>query len=66
MLIPAEFDFAFLSTDHPSLHSGGAGLFTTPNEYMKLLVPLINQGVGSTGARILKPGTVELMYDLFT
>lgn len=49
------------------MHSGGAGLFTTPGEFLKLLVPLLNQGVGGNGARILKPETVKMMSapDLF-
>jgi len=42
--------------------SGGAGIITTPSDYMKLLNALANKGTGLTGVRILKPESVKLMY----
>lgn len=41
--------------------SGGAGIITTPSDYMKLLVALADNGMGLTKERILKPESIDLM-----
>lgn len=41
--------------------SGGAGIITTADDYIKFLSALANFGEGMNGARILAPGTVDLM-----
>lgn len=41
--------------------SGGAGLFTTVNDQMRLLGALANGGISSDGYRLLKPETIETM-----
>lgn len=41
--------------------SGGAGIITTPTDYMKLLVALADNGMGLTKERILKPESIDLM-----
>ncbi len=41
--------------------SGGAGIVTTVDDYVKFAVALANYGLGLTGERILSPATVELM-----
>ena len=41
--------------------SGGAGIITTANDYIKLAAALANYGLGLTGERILAKGTVDLM-----
>jgi CubicO group peptidase (beta-lactamase class C family) len=44
--------------------SGGAGGFATPRDYAQVLAALLNDGEHSkTGARILNPETVELMFE---
>lgn len=44
-------------------HSGGAGCFAKPNEYVQVLATLLNDGKSpKTGAQILKPETVEEMW----
>ena len=40
---------------------GGAGICTTVDDCSRLLAALANDGVGSTGKRILKPETIRLM-----
>ncbi|KAJ4358496.1 GPI transamidase component [Didymosphaeria variabile] len=45
-------------------HSGGGGLFAKPKEYLKVLTALLNDGVSpTTGNRILKKETVDLMWE---
>lgn len=45
------------------LNSAGAGLFAEPKEYTKIIATLLNDGASPlTGARILKPATVEEMF----
>lgn len=41
--------------------SGGAGIISTPDDYIRFLSALANFGVGMNGARILAPGTVDLI-----
>ena len=41
--------------------SGGAGIITKVNSYVKLASALANNGVGPNGARILKSDTIKLM-----
>lgn len=44
-------------------HSGGAGLFSKPDEYVKILSTILNDGISPiTGAQILKKETVESMF----
>ena len=45
-------------------HSAGAGLFAKPKEFLKVLTALLNGGVSpTTGQRILKEETVNLMWE---
>jgi len=45
-------------------NSAGAGLFARPNEYIKVLAVLLNDGKSpTTGAQILKPETVKMMFE---
>ncbi len=41
--------------------SGGAGIITTANDYIKFIAALSNKGLGVNGERILSSKTVELM-----
>ena len=41
--------------------SGGAGVFTTVDDYVKFAYALTNYGVGANGARILSKATINLM-----
>ncbi|MBD2846594.1 beta-lactamase family protein [Paenibacillus sp. IB182496] len=41
--------------------SGGAGLLSTVDDYIRFLHALTNRGTGANGARILSPAAVELM-----
>lgn len=41
--------------------SGGAGIISTADDYVKLAAALANCGMGINGERILSPGTVELL-----
>lgn len=45
----------------PEYDSGGAGITTTMDDYVKLMAALAGKGTGLTGERILSPKTVELM-----
>lgn len=53
-------------TDHEKkhvFHSGGAGAFAKPAEYVQVLATLLNDGKSpKTGAQILKKETVEAMF----
>lgn len=45
------------------LHSGGAGCFARPSEYVKVLAMLLNNGVSPiTKKKVLEPSTVEEMF----
>lgn len=45
-------------------HSGGAGLFSQPKEYVKVMLALLNDGASpTTGQRVLKPETVKMMWE---
>lgn len=46
---------------YPVYESGGAGLTTTVDDYVKLMAALSCGGVGENGNRILSANTVELM-----
>ena len=54
-------------TDHEKkhiFHSGGAGAFAKPAEYVQVLAALLNDGKSpKTGAQILKPETVNAMWE---
>lgn len=41
--------------------SGGAGIITTVDDYIKFISALANDGVGATGEKILSSHTIELM-----
>lgn len=41
--------------------SGGAGVYSTVNDYITFAYALANGGVGANGVRIMKPEAVELM-----
>lgn len=44
--------------------SGGAGLFAKPKEYIKILAAILNEGTSpTTGKQILKPETIELLWE---
>lgn len=45
----------------PEFDSGGAGIITSADDYIKLASALANLGVGPNGARILSSASVELM-----
>ncbi|KAI8937732.1 hypothetical protein NX059_005432 [Plenodomus lindquistii] len=46
------------------MHSGGAGLFAKPKEYVKILAALLNDGTSpTTGERILQKETVDLLWE---
>jgi hypothetical protein len=46
------------------LHSGGAGLFAKPKEYVKILAALLNNGTSpTTNNRLLKKESVDLMWE---
>lgn len=45
-------------------NSGGAGCYAKPSEYVQVLAALLNDGKSpKTGAQILKPETVETMWE---
>ena len=54
-------------TDHEKkhiFHSGGAGAYAKPSEYCQVLAALLNDGKSpKTGAQILKPETVKMMWE---
>ncbi len=56
-LIPTENPYA-LSLDYDS---GGAGLFSSVDDYIKLVTALACDGVGQNGTRILSPETIAMM-----
>jgi len=43
-------------------YSGGGGLFSTPNDYLKFIHCILNEGAYENG-RILSPETVQLLFD---
>ena len=45
----------------PEFDSGGAGITTTPDDYVKLIAALAGGGLGLTGERILSSNTVDLL-----
>ena len=45
----------------PDYDSGGAGLFASVDEYIKIVAAIANGGVTRDGYRILRPETIELM-----
>jgi CubicO group peptidase (beta-lactamase class C family) len=55
---PKEGNDYIFGTDY---ESGGAGLISTVNDYMRFADALCNFGVGATGARILSESAVRLM-----
>lgn len=55
-----HLDIPFAGTPAPAFESGGAGLFSTIDDYSKFATMLL-QGGNYQGVRILKPGTVQFM-----
>ena len=45
----------------PAFESGGSGVITSANDYIKLADALSCGGIGATGERILSKGTIDLM-----
>lgn len=45
----------------PAYESGGAGLYSSVEDYSRFADAMANGGVGQTGARILKAETIDLM-----
>lgn len=45
----------------PEYESGGAGLFSTVDEYMKIISAIANGGTSADGVFIMKPETVKMM-----
>jgi methyl acetate hydrolase len=51
---------AFANQENPEVFGGGGYLYSTMNDYSKLLAALLNKGTSiETGATILKPETVQ-------
>lgn len=50
----------FSNAQDPEFESGGAGLYSTTNDYLKFLRMVLNRGWGN-GTQILRPETVALM-----
>ncbi|KAF2007322.1 beta-lactamase/transpeptidase-like protein [Amniculicola lignicola CBS 123094] len=45
-------------------HSGGAGLFSKPKEYIKIMATLLNAGKSpQTSHQLLQPSTIDLMWE---
>lgn len=45
----------------PDFDSGGSGVITSVDDYIKFVAALANWGMGLNGERILSPGTIELL-----
>ena len=45
--------------------SGGAGLYSSVDDYSRFADAMANGGIGTTGAQILKPETIDLMVHNF-
>jgi hypothetical protein len=45
-----------------SFHSGGGGCISTVPDYLKILCCLLSGGIFPGGAQILKPETVQVMF----
>lgn len=45
----------------PFIDSGGGGLISNPDDYIKLIAALANMGTGVNGEKILSSGAVELL-----
>lgn len=56
---PYHQDCDFKLTD--CYESGGAGLYSTVDDYSLFADAMANGGIGATGKRILKPETIDLM-----
>lgn len=62
---PRRTDLANSYVCNPMYDSGGAGLISTPEDYIRFADMLANGGTGKNGARILSPATVSLMHTNF-
>lgn len=58
---PLEADNAYAFSDH--YDSGGAGLFSRPSEYVKVLSALACNGTAKNGYQLLKPETLAMMEE---
>ncbi|KAL2354622.1 beta-lactamase/transpeptidase-like protein [Cryomyces antarcticus] len=57
------YSFA-LKDDDSVFHSGGGGCFGSVEEYLKLLAMLLSNGKSpTTGAQVLRPETVDMMFE---
>lgn len=57
--IPESLDNCYVFTDN--YDSGGAGLFSTVNDYSKFISTVAAGGVSANGYRLIKPETIALM-----
>ncbi len=57
--VPCKNDYEFT----PYYESGGAGLFGSVDEYMKIITPIACGGTAENGYRILKSETVQLFRE---
>ena len=58
-VIPAPMRNSFQLTDR--YESGGAGLYSSVDDYSRFADAMANGGIGTTGAQILKTETIDLM-----
>lgn len=59
--LPTESGCAYRLSEN--YESGGAGLYTTNDDYMKVIDALANHGVAENGYQVLKPETIDLMRE---
>ncbi len=59
VIIPAPMHNSFQLTDR--YESGGAGLYSSVDDYGRFTDAMANSGVGITGTQILRPETIDLM-----
>lgn len=59
--IPVSGDRGMFLDDNANYESGGGGVFSSTNDYLKLMGALAMGGVSKDGARILKEETVKML-----
>ncbi|KAH7078854.1 phosphatidylinositol-glycan biosynthesis class S protein-domain-containing protein [Paraphoma chrysanthemicola] len=63
-LFKAYYNFTTKEQQDKALQSGGAGLFSKPKEYVKILAAILNDGTSpQTGKQILKKESVDLLFE---
>ncbi|CAO2657568.1 Nn.00g036940.m01.CDS01 [Neocucurbitaria sp. VM-36] len=63
-LLTAPFSQTTKEQQDKFAQSGGAGLYAKPNEYVKILAAILNDGTSpTTGGTILKKETVDLLWE---